>query len=301
MSRPSHLLLILLVYALGVAMAAARGAPVGADTVVVGAMALLPTAASVHYINEYADHETDELTDRTRFSGGSGALARTGLSPRVALAAAVVSLVGAIALTLGSVVVATATLRPAAVVTLASIAVLGWAYSVGPALAWRGLGEVTNAFLGGLLLPLYGVAVVGGPLDARAVLAVLPFASYVFANLLATQWPDRRADAAVGKRTLPTRWSPSRLRVAYLAAAGSTFGLLALLPVAGVAPAIVCWPCFLVVPLAARGARRFTRTESPAETVVTMVALAALQLMGWTLVPTDWTLVASETVLALVG
>ena len=36
---------------------------------------------SIHYVNEYADVETDRITQRTAFSGGSGALPESGLPP----------------------------------------------------------------------------------------------------------------------------------------------------------------------------------------------------------------------------
>ncbi|WP_439026123.1 prenyltransferase [Haloarchaeobius sp. DT45] len=280
MSRPPQLALIVLVYGLGVAMAGARGRTLTFGPVLYGCLALLPTAASVHYVNEFADHETDALTDRTRFSGGSGTLSRTGLPPCLALRAAVVSL--ALGLTVTIAGASVGVLSGASVALLVIVAVFGWAYSVGPALAWNGLGEVTNAALGGLALPLYGVAVVGGPLDARAVLAVLPFAIYVFTNLLTTQWPDRTADQTVGKRTLPTRWSRERLRQVHAGTSGLAFGLLALLPVVGVLPPTVGWSSLLLAPLAIVAARRFTVVRSPFPTVAVMIAMAAVQFLAWT-------------------
>jgi len=283
MSRPAQLALIALVYAFGVAMAFGRGAEAGA--VAVGLAALLPTAASVHYANEYADAETDALTDRTPFSGGSGALAESGLSRRLALWAAVAS--GAIGLTLitgfasplGGRALSTV---PAAL--LVGILVAGWQYSVGPLrLAWQGLGEATNAVLGGVALPLYGFAVVTGHVTVDAALATVPFALVVFVNLLETQWPDRRADAAVGKNTLATRWPPGRLRAAYglgsLAAAGSAVALAGRVIPLTVAVGTLL-PMLGLVP----GYRRFTRREEPLPAVATMVAAAALTTAGWTAV-----------------
>ena len=164
---------------------------------------------------------------------------------------------------------------------LVGILVVGWQYSVGPLrLAWNGLGEVTNAALGGVALPLYGFAVVAGAVDARAALATVPFALVVFVNLLETQWPDRRADAAVGKDTLATRWSARRLRAAYglasLAAAGATVALAGgVLPVPVAAGSLV--PMIGLVP----GAYRFTRRETPLPAVMTMVAVAAATTVGW--------------------
>lgn len=297
MSRPAQLALIALVYALGVAMAAGRGATVDPARVGVGLAALLPVAASVHYANEYADVETDALTDRTPFSGGSGALVGTDLDPRLALRAAVAT--GAIglavlafaALSTGGpgasallALPAPSTLPATAAALLVGILVVGWEYSVGPLrLAWRGLGEATNAALGGVALPLYGFAVVAGGVTTAAALATVPFALVVFVNLLETQWPDRRADAAVGKRTLATRWSAGRLRWAYvaglLAAAGTGIALAGrVFPLPVAVGTLV--PMVGLLP----GAVRFTSREEPLFAVVTMVGIAVASTVGWAVV-----------------
>jgi len=287
MSRPAQLALIALVYAFGVAMAFGRGGEAEAGAVAVGLAALLPTAASVHYANEYADAETDALTDRTPFSGGSGALAESGLPRSIALRAAVGSgVVGVVLLVAGVAPVGGRVLGAVPAAVLVGILLVGWQYSVRPLrLAWRGLGEVTNAVLGGVALPLYGFAVVTGSVTVAAGLATLPFALVVFVNLLETQWPDRRADAAVGKRTLATRWSAGRLRLAYglgtLAAAASAvaLGLLSdLFPRLAALGTVL--PMVGLVP----GYYRFTRREEPLPAVVTMVLVAAGSTVGWSLV-----------------
>jgi len=282
MSRPAQLALIALVYALGVAMAFGRGATADPRTVGFGLAALLPTAASVHYANEYADVDTDAMTDRTPFSGGSGALVESGLSPRLALRAAVASGVAGVALLVaGATPMGARVLSPVSAALLGGILVVGWQYSVGPLrLAWNGLGEATNAALGGAALPLYGFAVVTGHVTVGAALATVPFALVVFVNLLETQWPDRRADAAVGKRTLATRWSAGRLRAVYaagsLAAAGSVVVLAGRVLPPPVAVGTLA-PMVGLVP----GASRFTRREEPLPAVVTMVLVALGATVGW--------------------
>jgi 1,4-dihydroxy-2-naphthoate octaprenyltransferase len=280
-SRPSQLLLVLGVYALGVKVALATGAGLDWPAVLLGAGALLGVAASVHYANEYADHETDALAERTPFSGGSGALVRTGLAPAFVRRAAAVALSvgGALAVAGGL----SGTLAPAALGALGVVAVLGWQYSVGPLrLAWRGWGELDNAALGGLVLPAYGAAVVGGPVGYTA-LVCLPFALLVFANLLATGWPDRRADAAVGKRTLVTRLPARRLRGLYVAVVVVAFASLPVLAT-GPLPTVVAGASLLVVPLSAWGAAGYTRRRVPFPSVAAMVALAAVQFAAWCLV-----------------
>lgn len=280
MTRPSQLLLVATVMLLGVAAAVARGAAPEPAAIAAGLAVLLPVAASIHLANEHADHETDRLTARTPFSGGSGALARTGLSPTVPLRAAqTAATIGLVAATIAW--AAGLLDAPAVAILLVGLAG-GWAYSTGPfPLAWRGLGEPANGLLGGMLLPLYGAAVAGGAVDAFAVATFAPLALVVTANLLATTWPDRVADAAVGKRTLATRWSPRRLR--------ALFGFLAAAAVVALAAqGLGPWPMPVVlaglsaVPLLAVGLAWYTRRESPLPTVAAMVWLVVAQLGAWT-------------------
>ena len=280
-SRPAQLLLILGVYALGVKAADALGAAVEPAGVLAGALALVPVAASVHYINEYADHGTDALTDRTPFSGGSGALAATGLPRSLLLWAAVVALLAGAGL--AGTAAAFGRLDGLALGLLGAIAAFGWQYSVGPLrLAWRGVGELDNAALGGLVLPAYAAAAVDGPAGTVA-LACVPFFLVVLLNLFATQWPDREADAAVGKRTLAVRWSAGRLRRAYAAVGvAAAASLLALHP--WPLPTPVALGSLVAAPLLVVGWLGYTRRRVPWPTVTAMVALAAGQFAGWCLV-----------------
>ena len=286
MSRPSQLLLIVAVYALGVAIAVASGAPLDTPVVVAGVAALVPTAAAVHYANEYADYDTDADADRTPFSGGSGALHVTGLPRSLARDATVAALaVGSLAV--GGLWLAEL-LSSTAAVLLAGIAVLGLQYSLPPlSLAWHGVGELDNALLGGLLLPCYGAAVLGG-LTVDVALAVVPFTLFVFVNLLETQWPDRMPDADVGKYTLPTRWSKRRLRATYWLV--TTAGVVSLYvltadtaPLPGVdpIPRVVTAATLPALPLFVWGGVRYTRREVPFPAVVGMVFVAVAQLLAW--------------------
>ena len=277
-SRPSQLLLIGGVYALGVTIAAASGASRSLLPLAAGLAALLPVAASVHYANEYADHETDALTERTPFSGGSGALPDTGLDRRIVFRAALSTLALGTALavagTLGGLV------PLSALALLAVIAGVGWQYSVGPLeLAWRGWGELANATLGGLVLPVYGGAIVGGP-PGRVALASIPFFLVVLLNLFATQWPDREADAAVGKRTLAVRWPRRRLRLAYVTLAGLA-GLSVLVLQPAVLPRPVALASVVPAPLLVVGALGYTERRIPWPTVSAMVLLAVVQFGAW--------------------
>ncbi len=277
MSRPPQLGAVSLVYLLGVLMAGGSGGSASLTTLLIGWLALLFVAASIHLANEYADAETDALTRRTFFSGGSGALAATGAPRELALRAAGFALaIGAGCALLAAIGGA---FPPLALGLLILGAGLGWMYSLPPlALAWRGWGEALNALLGGMLLPLFGFTVVSGRLEAWALAGTLPLSVLVFVNLLATTWPDRGADALVGKWTLATRWAQGRLRRTYLLSAG--MGVLLLLLGSGL-PDPVARTSLLVLPLIAWGAASYTRVRSPFPSVAAMISLILLQILAW--------------------
>jgi 1,4-dihydroxy-2-naphthoate octaprenyltransferase len=273
------LLLIAFVYLFGVVIALATGTPVDRSGVVVGLLVLLPLSASVHYANEYADYETDGLTIRTPFSGGSGALQRSGLGRRSALVGAwVTGLVGA---GLSGIAYGLDFLPLAGLGILALGTFFGWMYSLAPlALGWRGWGELDNALLGGVALPFYGYVVQTGRVEGGVLLACLPFGALVFTNLLATTWADRAADFVVGKRTLATRWPLNQLRALYWAVVAGAY--LSLLLLGGrVFPAIVAWSSIAVLPVSIWGGAAYTRRHSPFPSVFAMVCLLGVQLISW--------------------
>lgn len=279
MARPSQLVAVVMVAATGCAMALARGHVLDLNALMMGLLALVLVAMSIHYSNEYADVATDRLTQRTPFSGGSGALVNTSLSPKIALIAAWLTLSGGLILML--VGVALTALSWVSLMVLLFGAFWGWMYSLPPLkLAWRGWGELDNAFLGSVVLLVYGDSLVGGVLSGIVALMGLPFFGLTFVNLLATTWPDRQADAQVGKATLATRWPPLRLRRLYLLAV--TLALAALLVLAGrVIPVPIVLASSLALPFLTWGAWRYTRSEQPHATVYAMIALMLVQFFGW--------------------
>jgi len=279
MSRPMQLLAVFLVYSLGTLVAKVQTTLFDPIFYVDGLIVLLLVAASIHYANEYADHETDALTTPTPFSGGSGVLARGIVSRRLALQAAWVTLLSGIVA--AAIYVALGYMHMTALLILAAGAFGGWMYSLPPLqLAWRGFGEADNAFLGGMLLPLYGYTVQTGYVDHVVICAFVPFMLLVFLNLLATTWPDRRADATVGKYTLATQMAAYRLRWLYGVVA--LFALLFLLSIAAqILPVEVVLGSFAVSPFVAWGMWTYTRSENPLASVSAMVALLLLQLGGW--------------------
>jgi 1,4-dihydroxy-2-naphthoate octaprenyltransferase len=84
----------------------------------------------------------------------------------------------------------------------------------------------------------------------------------VFLNLLATQWPDRQADALAGKRTLSVRWNARRLQALY---AAGTVAFVALSLAVGSPVATI-----IALPLVIAGGMTFTRR--PHLPVIAMIA-----------------------------
>jgi 1,4-dihydroxy-2-naphthoate polyprenyltransferase len=268
MARPSQVLLIFLVFATGSLVAAWRTGSVDIAGVLVAAGFLIPAAVAVHWANEAADAATDAVTSRTLFSGGSGALAGSGIAPRV-LTRWSMALTGAILAGAFVLVVSGHLPGTAGVLLLAGVAA-GLGYSVAPiALMRRGAGEPVNAVLGGLLLPLYGVASATGHLDALDILAFLPFALITFCSVMATAWPDRAADDQTGKRTLQVRLEPQRLRALYsVSALAWVVSLTAATWTVAIPSGLAV---FAILPAVWLGWAWYTRRRSPWPSVISMV------------------------------
>ena len=132
-------------------------------------------------------------------------------------------------------------------------------YSLGPVrLASIGLGELTVGFAFGVL-PVVGAAWLhSGIIDSSVVLFSIPISAWVAAILLINEVPDRDADGATGKRTLPVRVGLGGTAIIYLVlhaiAAATTVWLAVPGPLPIMAPLI---PVILLAPaLRAAGAIR---------------------------------------------
>lgn len=179
--------------------------------------------AGVNVLNDYYDAKngTDALnTGRIfPFTGGSRFIQNGVLSMRAtgvfgyALLAAVIPAGLWLAAKSGSGLI---------LIGLAGLAV-GWAYSAPPLkLASRGLGEL--AVTTGWLLIVIGTDFVQrhGP-AAAPVTAGLGYALLVANLLYINQFPDAKADAQAGKRTLVVRLGPARARWGYCALAALAY------------------------------------------------------------------------------
>ena len=281
MSRPLILPSALLAFGLGATMGyRATGALPWGHALPALALTLLANLAA-HFADEYADTDTDALARHTGVSGGSGALAAGLVAPATALAAA--ALTAAIAGAVGAWATATAALPIICLWFLGAGLLGGWAYSMPPlALERRGLGELLNALLGGMLMPLMGYAAVAGPPPPAVYLALLPVVAIVLANLVDVHWADRVADAAVGKYTLVVLLGPRArwLQRLWLVLA---YGLPPLLAAAGVLPWPVAWATLATLPVGLWAAWRLGRDALPLAGPAAMVALMLAQSVAYAL------------------
>ena len=113
-------------------------------------------------------------------------------------------------------------------------ALIGIFYTAPPLrLVHRGLGEVAVAVGFGPIMALGAYFVQAEEYALEPLLASLPVAILIALILYVNEVPDRPADAAIGKRTLPVRWSKETVVRAYVASVVLTFGLIAVFAVTG--------------------------------------------------------------------
>lgn len=108
-------------------------------------------------------------------------------------------------------------------------------------LVHRGLGEIVVALGFGPIMTLGAYYVQAQEYDVEPLLVSLPVGILIALVLYVNEIPDRPADAAAGKRTLPVRLSKETIVNAYAAAVALAFGLIVVFAVAGwiVRPTII--------------------------------------------------------------
>jgi 1,4-dihydroxy-2-naphthoate polyprenyltransferase len=100
-------------------------------------------------------------------------------------------------------------------------------------LVHRGVGEIVVALGFGPIMTLGAYFVQAQEYDLEPFLVSIPVGILIALVLYVNEVPDRPADAAAGKRTLPVRFSKDVIVSAYAAAVALAFGLIVLFAVAG--------------------------------------------------------------------
>ncbi len=146
-------------------------------------------------------------------------------------------------------------------------------------LVHHGLGEIAVAIGFGPLMVLGAYVVQAEKLTAEPFVASVPIAILIALVLYVNEIPDRRSDAAVGKRTLPVRLSRDAVTGGFLVAVCAAFATVFVAAVLGVIPrpAVIS---LLGLPLALnvyRGIRQYY--TSPYELMATMGKNVQLHLV----------------------
>lgn len=254
--RPPFLLLTLSCVALGLAAARAQGVHVSAIAMTVVLLGALAAHAAVNVLNEWHDFRSGldaANTERTPFSGGSGALP---VHPAAAPATLMLGL-ALLAVTAGVGLWLLATrgvaLLPVGLSGLALVVAYTpwitrhpWACLLAPGLGF-----------GPLMVLGTEVALTGRASSAGAMASLVPLA-LVSGLLLLNQFPDVAADRRVGRRHLPMLWGRPRAARVLAGLIAAALAVPPLAVAAGVLPLAVLGTLGLA-PLAwqvARGALR---------------------------------------------
>ncbi len=121
-------------------------------------------------------------------------------------------------------------------------ALLSFFYTAPPLkLVHRGLGEIVVALGFGPIMALGAYFVQAREYDLEPLLVSIPVGILIALVLYVNEVPDRPADAAAGKRTLPVRLSKDTIVNGYAAAVVLAFALIAVFAISGliVRPAII--------------------------------------------------------------
>jgi 1,4-dihydroxy-2-naphthoate polyprenyltransferase len=214
-TRPAFLSVTLIGSLIGLATAYSSGYPLDALKAVLTVFFALVAHAGVNVINDYYDALNGSDAANTErqfpFTGGSRFIQNGILSRRqtgffgYALLASVVP---------PGLWLAVNSAPELLLIGLAGLFV-GWAYSAPPfKLMSRGVGEL--AIVAGWLLVCVGTDFVQrGGFVALPLFAGLPFALHVANILYINQFPDRKADASAGKRTVVVRLGAATAKWGY--------------------------------------------------------------------------------------
>jgi 1,4-dihydroxy-2-naphthoate octaprenyltransferase len=276
MSRPLILVAAVLANLAGLAMAYYDQGGVDWGVATLGMIIVLLATAMAHYLDEYADKDTDSLTTRTLLSGGSGVLPSGIVPPSWALIMAFLTGMSALLVTLWAFI--DGILSSSYLYMFLAAMLLGYSYSMPPLqLARRGWGELDNAFLGTLMF-FSGYLPQVGDISTTATIRSIPIFIAVLVNLIGTHWADRQADEQVGKVTLIVRLKGrSMILFPTLLVAMYAFVLLFL----DVFPPTMLAAYLLTIPVAIWALIAFKRHGSPIPGSLFMVSVLVANIVGW--------------------
>lgn len=223
-TRPNFLTLTVVCIALAATVALEHVGSIALLDLLLVSVLALAAHASVNAFNEYHDFRSglDLTTQRTPFSGGSGALVESPHLARAALSLACVTLAITIVAGLWLVWVHSWQLLWLGVIGVVVIYTYTHYLNRSPLLCLLAPGV---GF--GMCMTLGASWVLSGGLSASAWVAALVVTLVVSNLLLLNQFPDIEADRAVGRRHLPIVWGEKRCAKLFAAFYGLAYGLIA--------------------------------------------------------------------------
>jgi len=218
---------------LGVSIAIFQGIQVNVSTVILIALAALSSHISVNTLNEYFDFKSglDAMTQRTPFSGGSGALVANPQSLSHVLIVGMFTLCVTVLIGLYFVYQLGFEVLPIGFIGVILIVTYTSWINKSPliCLIAPGLGF-------GILFVVGTVYVLNGEFAQLSwYLALVPF--FLVNNLLLlNQYPDIKADQKVGRNHIPIAYGVKTASIIYTVFSILTFGLIIVLVTLGVIP-----------------------------------------------------------------
>ena len=278
MGRPFVLVAGLIAYLVGLSMAYYEIKTIDITKAIVGLIVLMTGTLMGHYADEYADVDTDSLTRRTLYSGGSGVLPSGIVPVNWAIYSAIFFVLVTLIITFLSII--TKTLPPIVIWIVLPALFGGWIYSMPPfSLERKGLGEIDNAILGGFFMTLIGYTAQTGMITINSILSLIPIFLAVLVNLLGVHWSDRIADESVGKLTLVVKLGVKARFLFYFLV--FLMYLITALFMGGVIPSVVGIAIFITLPLGIYSSYKFTRTKSPMLSSVFMAVVMFAMIFGY--------------------
>ncbi|UYG04913.1 prenyltransferase [Halomonas sp. LR3S48] len=246
-SRPNFLILAPLCAGLAITSALADGYPVAVLDALLVLLGALLAHAAVNLFNEHHDFHSglDQMTERTPFSGGSGALPERPEAADAVRAAALSCLLGVVLIGVWFL------WRAGPVMLLYGLLGLGLVVAYTGWLTrrpWLCLLAPGAGF--GMLMVLGAHHALTGTLTATAVAAAVIPTLMVSALLLINQLPDIDADRRVGRDHLAIRLGPQRAARLVAVLLALAFGVVPVAWLAGALPG-AAWLMWLTLPAAA--------------------------------------------------
>lgn len=277
-TRPAFLSVTLAGCLLGLATAYHELHGLRAVTAVLTVLLALITHAAVNVLNDYFDHRNGSDAANTErvfpFTGGSRFIQNGVISPEATLRLGLLLFAAVVP---GGLLLVWASGPGLLWVGVLGMAV-GWAYSAPPlALASRGLGELAVAS-GWLLVVLGADYVQRGSFAALPAVAGVSYALLVANLLYLNQFPDTKADAQAGKRTLVVRLGAQRARWGYLVIAVLAHAWLTGALFLGALPISAAWGLVSLPPALVAAGALIRHADTPARlvTAIQLTILAAL-------------------------